>query len=62
MKYMMKCPMCEHMNMVDADDDDMAMMKLKDEEMKHMMETHKDAPAMSEEEIHKYMHENMKKE
>ena len=62
MKYMMECPMCHYMLNVDADDDMEAMSKMKDTGGKHLMEMHKDAPPMSDDDMEKMIKNSWKKE
>ncbi len=58
----MKCPMCEEVMMVEADDEMEAMKMMKEKGNAHMMEMHKDAPMMTDEESEKMIKENWKAE
>ena len=62
MKYMMKCPMCETIVTVEAEDEMDGMMKMKEDAKAHVVDMHKDAPPMSEEDMEKMIRESWKME
>ena len=62
MMYKMKCPMCEQEIQVEEDMEDEALVKMMEVGRKHLDESHKDAPRMTEEEMEKMIKENWEKE
>ena len=61
LKYTFKCPACEHVVEVEADNDDDAIAKINVAGAVHQKEVHPDMPAMNEEEMIKMVRGSMKK-
>ena len=61
MKYTFKCPACEHVVEVDADNDDAAIAKINAAGAIHQKEVHPDMPAISEEEMTKMVRGGMQR-
>ncbi|MBI3283217.1 hypothetical protein HYZ70_04065 [Candidatus Curtissbacteria bacterium] len=58
----MNCPICQKELVVVAENDDEAMMKMKDEAKKHMGEVHPEAEMKSDEEMDKMIRDSWTKE
>jgi hypothetical protein len=61
-KYMMNCPVCSMELSVEANDEDEAMMQMKEAAKSHMMEAHKDAPMAEDAELEKMIKEGWRME